>query len=451
MTPKLRYPIYQKYLCIVDYIGLMHTTMHNIEDFWVIGINYKKSDASVRGLFAVTTDQYDNALSTARSFGVTEFFILSTCNRTEIYGLSQGEKPLADLLSSVCTGDKKTFEEISYKKSGRSAIEHTFQVAAGLDSQILGDYEILGQMKNAVKYAKVGGFIGTFMERLINSVLQASKAIKTHTALSGGTVSVSFAAVQYIREYFEGPASTPKLKCPSSAHMMTDPSPKGVTMRTDDKKIVLIGAGKIGRSTCKNLVDYLDTRDITLVNRTEEKAKELAQELNLKFAPITDLDNEVSAADVVVVSTSAKQPLILKRHLEGKGKKLLIDISVPSNVDAEAQRLPGVTFVDVDMLSKIKDETLQQRRTEIPKAITIIAEHIDEFMEWYEMRKHAPALKELKNKLKRIYIEPTLLSHDAAIDMDEKIQKVVNNVAAKIKKVNTPGCHYIQAINDYIA
>ena len=149
----------------------------NIENFRVVGVNYKKTDASVRGLFAVNNEKYDQLLSVAGEYGLNEFFILSTCNRTEIYGFAEDESQLTDLICSVTTGDKATFEEMAYVKNGRQAIAHLFNVTAGLDSQILGDYEILGQIKTAVKNAKSHGFIGPFMERLINSVLQASKQI----------------------------------------------------------------------------------------------------------------------------------------------------------------------------------------------------------------------------------------------------------------------------------
>ncbi len=430
----------------------------NIQDFWIAGINYKKTDASLRGLFAVDNDQYDQLLSSAPRYGISEFFILSTCNRTEIYGFAANPDQFTDLLCSVCTGDKTTFENISYTKNNTKAVEHLFHVAAGLDSQILGDYEILGQIKIAVKNAKTHGFIGPFMERLINSVLQASKAIKTHTALSGGTVSVSFAAVQYIREFFEGPNFTPKMKCPSTEHIMTTPTITHYTApeKIEDKKIVLLGTGKIGKSTCRNLVDYLDTHNITLINRTEATAATLARELGLKSAPIEALESELSDADIILVSTSAGKPVILQEHLSNKGNKLVIDFSIPCSVEASAQALPGITFVDVDVLSRIKDETLQQRKGEVPKALAIINQLIGEFIEWYDMRKHVPVLKEVKNKLKEIYIDPTLLNNGhfctgQSIGNDEKIQKVINSLAINIRKNNTLGCHYIQAINDYIA
>ncbi len=436
----------------------MHTPdKQNIDNFFVVGVNYKKTDASVRGLFAISGDQYNEILSNARVGTVNSFFILSTCNRTEIYGFAGAHNELTELICSVAAGDRNMFESLSYVKNGNAAVSHLFHVASGLDSQILGDYEILGQIKNAVKSAKQHNCVGSVLERMVNSVLQASKAIKTHTGLSGGTVSASFAAIQYIREYFEGVSVTPAMKCPSTQAVMTGGSTHGKNAEIADKKIVLLGTGKIGRATSRNLVDYLDTRNITLVNRTEEKAASIATELGLRSAPIENLAAELASADVIVISTNAAQPVVLKEHLEGLGDKLVIDLSVPCNVEVSAQTLPGITFVDVDMLSRIKDETLQKRIGEVPKAVSIIKEHMAEFEQWYSMRKHVLVLREVKSKLKKIYIDPVLLGHNDNLcptflhGQDEKIQKVINMLATKIRRDNTPGCNYIQAINEFIA
>lgn len=400
----------------------MHTKdSKNIDDFWVVGLNYKKTDAAVRGLYAVNNERHTQLLSNAAAQGLTNLFLLSTCNRTEIYGFAHSAGQLRSLICGVTAGDEDTFDSISYSKSGITAIEHLFEVGAGLDSQILGDYEILGQIKCAVKQAKAHGFIGAFMERLINSVLQASKAVKTHTALSGGTVSVSFAAVQYIKQYVKD---------------------------VKRKKIVLLGTGKIGRSTCRNLVDYLGAKNITLINRTEETAVALATELGLRSAAYQHLSAELEDADILLVSTNAPEPVITEAHLLHSGNKVIIDLSVPCNVSPAARTLPGITFADVDMLSKIKDETLQNRKAEVPKALAIIAEHVTAFMEWNELRRHAPVLREVKNKLKGIPVDPALFKAPAD---DEKIQKVINSLATKMRHNNARGCHYIEAINDYIA
>ncbi len=400
----------------------------NIRDFRVVGVNYKKTDASIRGLFAISNEQYDRLLAAAEVIGLKDIFVVSTCNRTEIYGFAESTEVLSSLVCEAGGGDPVIFKELCYEKSGYSAIEHLYSVAAGLDSQILGDYEILGQIKKAVKHAKEKGFIGSFLERLINSVLQSSKAVKTNTELSSGTVSVSFAAVQYIKEYVSDIA---------------------------DKKIVLIGAGKIGTIACRNLVDYLGTRNITILNRTDETAVELAKEIKISAAPYCDMDEQVAGADVLVISTSAPEPLICKRHLEGKGNKVVIDLSVPCNVHKEAQQLSNVLFADVDLLSKIKDETLQKRKAEVPRALEIIAAHIAEFIEWYEMRKNVPVLKEVKSKLKTIHssVLMPMGCADEEYDMrpDDKIQKVINSLASKMRHSNTMGCNYIEAINNFIA
>src|SRR5271169_1553723 len=163
----------------------------DISNFFIAGINYKKTDAETRGQFAINNDQYENIIDLAPLYNLDALFVLSTCNRTEIFGFAESPSQLIDLLCTQTTGDKKTFTRLAYIKSGEQAVEHLFNVSAGLDSQILGDYEIIGQLKRAVKFSKDRGFINCFLERLINCVLQSSKTIKNDTALSGGTVSVS--------------------------------------------------------------------------------------------------------------------------------------------------------------------------------------------------------------------------------------------------------------------
>jgi glutamyl-tRNA reductase len=410
---------------------MMGTKTSDISGFFVVGINYKKTDAAIRGRFAIGNEQYEKILTLASSFHITELFVLSTCNRTEIYGFADSAVQLAGLLCTQTNGGKEAFLELAYVKKGLQAIEHLFEVAAGLDSQILGDYEIVGQIKQAVKFARERQFIGTLTERLVNCVLQSSKSIKNQTALSGGTVSVSFAAIQYIRE------------------RMPD---------LTDKNILLIGTGKIGRNTCHNMVDYLGTRNITLMNRTEERAAALAAEAGVGYASMEELADRVSAAGIILVATNAEQPTLLRSYLEGKGDKLIIDLSIPCNVEKSAAELPGITLAGVDDLSKIKDETLQKREAEVPKAKVIIAEHMTELLEWYKMRQHVPVLKAVKTKLKELHTSPLYsrlkgdpLPSTTDPDPDEQIQRVINGMATKMRQHNKGGCHYIEAINEYIA
>lgn len=403
----------------------------NLSKFFLAGINYKKTDANLRGQYAINAYQYNRLISIAPSLGVTDFFILSTCNRTEIYGFADDVANLSNLLCTQTKGPLDTFEEMAYLKKGDQAIEHLFTVAAGLDSQILGDYEIVGQIKQAMKFSKEHHSIGAYLERLVNGVLQCSKSIRTSTALSGGTVSVSFAAVQFIKEKID---SIP------------------------DKKILLLGTGKIGRNTCRNLVDYLDTKNITLINRTEDKASHLATELGLKYAAMGELPKYVHESDIILVATNADEPVILASQLSNSGHKLIIDLSIPYNVEKSAEELPTVTLVNVDDLAKIKDETLHKREAAIPQAKAIIADHILDFMDWHEMRKNVPLLKAVKHKLQAMdscYLFKNKLDTQSVeitrMNAAEKIQKVINGMAIKMRHQNYRGCNYIEAINEYIA
>ncbi|HEX6914267.1 MAG TPA: glutamyl-tRNA reductase [Chitinophagaceae bacterium] len=397
----------------------------DINHFYIAGINYKKSEATVRGLYAVNNEQYLNILENAGKMGLSELFVLSTCNRTEIYGFASCPDELIRLLCAEATGDVEAFKSAAYIKCGTDAINHMFNVGAGLDSQILGDYEIVGQLKTAVKFSKEQGFIGAFTERLINSVLQSSKQIKNQTELSGGTVSVSFAAVQYLRNMVPGAGK---------------------------QNILLLGVGKIGRNTCKNLVDYLNTKNITLINRSPEKAAELAQELGLKAAGIDEIDAEIRKADIILAATNSTEPVILRSHLEGQGDKLIIDLSVPYNVEPSAQELTNVRLVNVDELSRLKDETLRKREAEVPKAKAIIASIMNEFVDWCEMRKHVSMLKDLKIKLRQLHAHPLYTSTATCQKtLEVRIQQVLNDTAGKVKTENQKGCHYLAAINDFIS
>jgi glutamyl-tRNA reductase len=403
-----------------------HTELSN---FFVTGINYKKTDTGTRGSFAIGPVQYDNLLNNAADYGVRDLFVLSTCNRSEIYGIADHPENLVNLLCSQTQGSAELFQELAYQKNGLRAVQHLFDVGAGLDSQILGDYEIVGQLRKAMKFAKDKGFVNHFLERTLNQVLQSSKEIKNNTALSDGTVSVAYAAIQYIREHVTS---------------------------LENKQILLLGTGKIGTITCKNLVDYLGSSRVTLMNRTPEKAEQLAETFHLRTASIDSLKEEINHSDIILVATNAAEPVIYCRDLENlTGKKLIIDLSIPCNVERTVGDLENVNLIDVDGLSILKDETLLRRAAEVPKARSIIESHLGELMEWHEMRKHVPVLKQVKIKLQEIHgsplFEQTIPEKPSSVSRDQKIQRVLNGMASKMRRENQRGCFYIEAINEFIA
>jgi glutamyl-tRNA reductase len=197
--------------------------------FYSIGLSYKKADADIRGKFSVDAEAKSKLLAQAKEEGIESLIVTSTCNRTEIYGFAQHPFQLIKLLCENSKGTVEEFQKVAYVYKNQEAVSHMFRVGTGLDSQILGDFEIISQLKTAFVASKSLGLVNSFLERLVNAVIQASKKIKTDTAISTGATSVSFAAVQYIMKNVE---------------------------QIGEKNILLFGTGKIGRNTCENLVKH---------------------------------------------------------------------------------------------------------------------------------------------------------------------------------------------------
>lgn len=402
----------------------------DLQHFYLAGINYKKTDVSIRGQFALDTQQYENVLSQAKALGLDNVFIISTCNRTEIYGVAPSVQMLTNLLCAHTLGDSETFERLAYIRQAREAAEHLFEVAAGIDSQILGDYEIMGQMKQSVKIAREQGTVSAFLERLSNTAFQSSKDIKNKTALSGGTVSVSFAAIQFLKWHNQD---------------------------FNKKKIVIIGSGSIGTNTAKNIIDYLHTHNVTMVNRTDSKAKALAKELQILYCPFDQLYTCIKDADIIITATNSQKPIVAKEHIAGLKGKILIDLSIPNNININVREVPGTIFVNVDELSQISQETYHQRALEVPAAKKIIDEYLNEFFDWYKMRKNVPFIRAAKEAIMNLHqcgIIPQAVAEESAVDYlpaDIAMNKAIKNMAVKMKESEQkPGCTYLQAITDYV-
>jgi glutamyl-tRNA reductase len=204
------------------------------------------------------------------------------------------------------------------------------------------------------------------------------------------------------------------------------------------------------------MIEYLGVKDITLINRTASVAEEFADLHGLKFAPYEELAPTLQQADVILVASNAPQPTVLASHLQNTGPKLVIDLSIPFNVEPAVCALPHITLVNVDELSKVQDETLQMRMKEVPKALTLIEEHMAEFLYWYKMRKHAVVLKAVKDKLQEIHTREIQQQKNGAYydleDIEEVssriIQKMINLMAGKVRKETDKSDQYIAMIND---
>ena len=383
--------------------------------FYSIGLSYKKADAEMRGRFSLDSNAQKLLLQQAKKEGIENLIVTSTCNRTEIYGFAHHPFQLIKLLCENSQGTVEAFEKVAYVYKNQEAISHIFRVGTGLDSQILGDFEIISQLKIGFIQSKEFGLVNNFLERLVNSVIQASKKIKTETEISSGATSVSFASVQYIIKNVEDIAN---------------------------KNILLFGTGKIGRNTCENLVKHTKHEHITLINRTKDKAEKLAKKLNLIVKDYADLQLELQKADVVVVATGAQNPTVDKAILNLKKPLLILDLSIPKNVHENVTSVEGATLIHLDHLSQMTDETLENRKLQIPQAEIIIEEIKNEFISWTKQRKFAPTIHALKAKMNEIKISELNFQRKKLSNFDEQqaelisnriIQKITNHFANHLK------------------
>lgn len=387
--------------------------------FYAVGLSYKKADAEMRGKFSLDDKSKVNLLLQAKEEGIENLIVTSTCNRTEIYGFAQHPFQLIKLLCENSQGTVEDFQQVAFVYKNHEAISHMFRVGTGLDSQILGDFEIISQLKNAFIQSKAMELANSFLERLVNSVIQASKKIKTDTEISSGATSVSFSAVRYIFNNVED---------------------------ISNKNILLFGTGKIGRNTCENLVKHSKHEQITLINRTKDKAERIANKLNVVVKDYADLQLEIQKADVLVVATGALNPTVDKTILNLKKPLLILDLSIPKNVNANVMESENVTLIHMDQLAQMADETLENRKKHIPAAEAIIEEIKNEFIAWTKQRKFAPTIHALKAKLNNIKEGELNFQRKKLANFDEEqaelisariIQKITNHFANHLKDDQT--------------
>ncbi|MEZ7514882.1 glutamyl-tRNA reductase [Flavobacterium frigidarium] len=383
--------------------------------FYSVGLSYKKADAEMRGKFSLDTLAKTRLLEQAKTEGIESLIVTSTCNRTEIYGFAEHPFQLIKLICENSNGSVEEFQKVGFVYKNQEAINHIFRVGTGLDSQILGDFEIISQIRSSFTQSKSMGLANNYMERLVNAVIQASKKIKNDTEISSGATSVSFAAVQYIIKNVED---------------------------IGDKNILLFGTGKIGRNTCENLVKHTKNEHITLINRTKDKAERLAGKLNLIVKDYSELHLELQKADVVVVATGAQNPTVDKAILNLKKPLLILDLSIPKNVHADVEELEGVTLVHMDYLSQLTDETLENRKNHIPAAEAIIEEIKEEFNVWTKGRKFAPTIHALKEKLNAIKKSELNFQSKKITDFNEEQAEIIS--ARIIQKITTQFANHLK-------
>lgn len=387
---------------------MIHPTTDN---FTLIGINHWDAPVEVREKFSLDDSRKRLFLDGARREGIESIFIVSTCNRTEIIATGATTRELIRLLTNYSDGNLDEFHKYGFELEGSRAIEHIFKVATGLDSQILGDLQIVKQVKEGYELSSSEGMVSGEMHRMMQHVFRAHKRSRNETSLGHGAATVAYAAVKFAAQTFESLAN---------------------------KNILLVGTGKIGKVTCKNLIN-LGASKLTLINRTKNRAEFVADRFNLEVADMDRLPEQIADADLVIVATGATEPVIRPEHMrpsmENPKFKVMLDLSVPRNIDPNVAHLDFVDVANMDMLGDVTDEAYRKREEEVPLVKKIIEQELSDYQLWMNEQRVVPTIKALTRKFESIredefdFFKNKISSNDQE-KIDNLTRRIVNKIAA---------------------
>lgn len=352
----------------------------------LIGISYKTSSLEVREQFSLIKEEiipYSELLQ--KETDISDIVVLSTCNRTEIY-FSQ-DKYDFHIAAKMVYKSLKQFKGIEnkhwhsfYSYANSEAVKHLFKVASGIDSMIIGEDQIIGQIKDAYMFCTEAALTDAVLMRLFQKSFEASKRVRTETTIKMGTTSVSSAAVQKCSALFEDLTS---------------------------KRVLMIGTGETGSLVLQSLLKN-GVPKITVTNRTDEKAGKLAARYNCTVLPFNQVSNHLYLYDIVIVATGSTVPLVtfemVKQSLNERknNHQVYIDISVPRNIEKNVEELESVQLFTIDDLKEIVNTNMDKRKESIGSANIIIDEIVEEFSEWLASRALRPAIKAITYNLLKV-------------------------------------------------
>lgn len=348
--------------------------------FFTLGISHLTAPVAVRERMSFTPEQIPASLRAILALpGVREAIILSTCNRTEIYAEVEGEggEALARWLAAERSADDPEVHTRFYRHQGDAAMQHLFRVACGLDSQILGEPQILGQIKDAYELARgeaSGSAAGQRLHRLFQFSFAVAKQVRTDTHIGDNPVSIAYAAVRLARQVFAN---------------------------FDKLTVLLIGAGETIELAARHLHEQ-GTRRMVIANRTVSRAHELAGQFQAYAIGLDEIAAHLGEADIVIASTGSPEPILHKRDVEAafRGRKhrplLIVDIAVPRDVAADVAGMEDVYLFTIDDLHKVVEENLRSRRVAAQEAETMIHAHVSRFNEQLRGLEAVPAIRALR-------------------------------------------------------
>jgi glutamyl-tRNA reductase len=382
--------------------------------FNILGINHKTAPVALREKVAFAEDRLVAALQTLRQeLGVAEAVILSTCNRTEVYwsGPVSGTE-LSQWLERH-HGNNLDLAASLYVHQDSRAVEHAFSVASGLDSMVLGEVQILGQLKDAYRVAQESGSTGPMLNRLFQAAFSAAKRVRTETRIGANAVSLASATVSLARRVYEN----------LSAH-----------------NALLVGAGDMNALTARHFMSAGINR-MVIANRTLAKAEALAAELKAHAAPLSDLDKELANADIVISCTASPVPVITKRAVEAAIRArrrrpiFMVDMAVPRDIEPEVADLEDVYLFSIDDLQQLVDENIQQREMAAGGARLLVNEEVARFLTESRAQDAGPAIRALRQQAEGIRqqtVEQARRMLAAGKSSDEVIDYLANTLTNRL-------------------
>ncbi|MCF8324932.1 MAG: glutamyl-tRNA reductase [Leadbetterella sp.] len=383
------------------------------ESFRVVSISYKKAPLQIRERLALDESETKAFyLKLKEVLGVVEALVISTCNRTEVYfksdsNLSSEVIKLLAVNKGVTSSEIESYFEIINEES--VATNYLFEVALGLQSQVIGDQQIINQVKNAYQWSADMQMAGPFVHRVLHTVFYANKRLVQETSFRDGAASTSYVTIDLMESFLP---------------MLANPS------------ILVLGLGEIGEDIAKTLFEK-GIKNVSVCNRTKEKAVEIAKSFEMEVLDYMDLSEKIQYFDVVISSVRAESPVVKAAYLANKKSiTYLFDLSVPRSIESEVENIPGVVLYGLDEIQKRSDEALEKRKSAIPQVKTIISEMVLEVGNWSKEMMVSPTIQKLKNALEQIrQDEMSRYLKTMSAEEAEKMDKVTAAMMQKIIKL----------------
>ena len=347
---------------------------------FTLGINHRTAPLSVREQVAFHAEELRRALADLSSSGrVLEVAILSTCNRTELYCQADQPQAAIDWLAEYRGVSSREMAPYLYTHPDREAVRHAFRVASGLDSMVLGEPQILGQMKEAVRIAREAGTLGTTLNKLFQNSFAVAKDVRSTTAIGSNIVSMAAAAVRLAERIFE---------------------------RISDQRVLFIGAGEM-IELCATHFAAQKPKQIVIANRTIDRGRALAERFDATAIRLEDVGERLAEFDIVVSCTASQLPIIglglVERAIKARRHRpvFMVDLAVPRDVEVEVGKLDDVFLYTVDDLAQVVESGLESRQSAVIDAEAIVAARVESFLLWLQTRETVPVIRSLRDTAER--------------------------------------------------